>query len=77
MKISKKRVAVSILTVFMMVFTVIPYMGKADVHAAAAGSFITTTPEITDANGNAAYAYRFEADETNYLNLKVSRKYFS
>jgi len=77
MKSSKKRIALSMLTAFIMVFTVIPYMGVNDAHAAASKSFVTTTHEITDANGTAAYVLPFEADESNSLDLKVSRKYFT
>lgn len=79
MKTNKKRIAVSILTVFMMVFSVIPYMGaKADVaYAAEASKGTWMTPLVSNINGGLAWTQTFEADETNFFKLNAGRKNFT
>lgn len=74
----KTRKSISLLLVFMMIFTMIPYMSDwSKVHGADSVHFVQDTPEITNTNGNAAYGYEFQADETNSMDLQIERKYFS
>jgi len=83
MKTNKKRIAVSILTVFMMVFSVIPYMGaKADVaYAAATVEEFTINETITGIskadNGKTLYTKSFYIDNTASFNAYAEHYSYS
>ncbi len=63
MKSSKKKIAVSILTVFMMVFTVIPYMGAVNAYAGTYAKVQENTPSVECPVAKVA----FTADENSKM----------